>query len=53
LVGAIAAFHRTGIIDASSAIAFCTGTFTLYCRGAIDLFDGPIAFVRGGISLFG
>ena len=53
MVGAVAPFPGAGVIDADSATVFCTGTFTLYSSGAIALVDGPVAFFRGGVSLFG
>ena len=53
MVGAVAPIHGTGVIDAGSATVFCTGTFTLYCSGAIALVDGPVAFFRGDVSFFG
>jgi len=53
LVGAVAPVHGTDVIDASSATAFCTGTFALYSRGAIAFFDGAVALFRGGVPVFG
>ncbi|MGB8805736.1 MAG: hypothetical protein WCC93_12485, partial [Chthoniobacterales bacterium] len=53
MVGAVAPAHGTDVIDAGSATVFCTGTFTLYSSGAIAFFDNPVAFFRGGVSLFG
>ena len=51
LVGANTSLHGTNVISASGANAACSGTFAFYPGGAVAVFLGAVAVLRGSLPV--